>query len=385
MKLEEFISALTELLVERSVPPHIASYHVNRLYSQMGERKEKLIAAYPTKESLIPIAEILAPKILGSASKESTQESARKAAPPETPDESKSEDDTRPPVWARSAFIPASPVRRENDAKEDVDDDAVGGGEYSSADDENDGDGTEEYGEAGYGEESNVDAPTLQVPLVTYDDGDYDAEDELATSRVLPTDILRAHGLYARDEIDEYAPDDETLSQMGFTSGSYEAESIDRSEDKTRDILALPPLPELRETVQGKRNFIITAICLSPLIAICAILYFGAWGAVFAALAAVIAALIAALVAVSAGGAFVSIAGIIYGIVKLSSQHAEGVFEIGLGIAVAGATLLAAVLIYNLALRFMPWVIKKTGRLCRFLTRKMHILILNIRGRFSRK
>ena len=208
---------------------------------------------------------------------------------------------------------------------------------------------------------------------------------DLAASRALTPEEMRRNGLVPKDDIDEYAPDDATLTKMGLSLGSYEADAIEGRDKTKREFLALPPLPKLRETPDGKRSFLITAICLSPVIAVLAAAYFCAWGAVFAAEAALIAALIVALVAVAAGGAFVSLAGIIYGVVKLPSQHSEGLFEIGLGIAVVGATLFAGVLIYNLALRFMPWAIKKTARLCRFVTRKVHIGVLNIRGRFSAK
>ncbi len=187
------------------------------------------------------------------------------------------------------------------------------------------------------------------------------------------------------DGLGAYAPDATMLTSMGLTKTNYEAEAIETRASKDGGALTLPPIPEIRETAQGRKKFKRTLICLSPLIAIAALAYFAAWGFVFAAEVALIAALIASLVAVAAAGTLAAITGIIYGIVRLSTRHGEGIFEIGLGIVIAGATLLAGVLIYNAALRFMPWAIKKTAYLCRLCSRLIHIRIRQARGRFSEK
>jgi len=103
------------------------------------------------------------------------------------------------------------------------------------------------------------------------------------------------------------------------------------------------------------------------------------FAALFIGLAAMIVAgcvLLAGLVAV---GAVVSLVGIIFGITQLFSFIAAGIYEIGLGIMVAGAVLFVAVLIYNISVRFFPWLITQVGTLMSFVYGKLKDLFLLIR------
>ncbi len=88
---------------------------------------------------------------------------------------------------------------------------------------------------------------------------------------------------------------------------------------------------------------------------------FGAFAALFVGLAALIVAIIAVLIAVAACGAGVSLVGIIFGVTQLFSFVAAGIYEIGLGIMVAGAVLFVSVLLYNIAIRLLPWIISLLG------------------------
>lgn len=88
---------------------------------------------------------------------------------------------------------------------------------------------------------------------------------------------------------------------------------------------------------------------------------FGAFAALFLTLAALVVAIIAVLVVVAACGAGVSLVGIIFGVTQLFSFVAAGIYEIGLGIMVAGAVLFVSVLLYNIAIRLLPWIISLLG------------------------
>ena len=56
-----------------------------------------------------------------------------------------------------------------------------------------------------------------------------------------------------------------------------------------------------------------------------------------------------------------------------------GIYEIGLGVMVAGLVLFVSVLLYNFAIRFLPWVISKLGTFLRYLCGKLKDLFLYVR------
>ena len=106
---------------------------------------------------------------------------------------------------------------------------------------------------------------------------------------------------------------------------------------------------------------------------------FGSFAALFVGLAALIIAGIAVLIATVAVGAGVSLIGIIFGITQLFSFVAAGIYEIGLGVMVAGIVLFASILIYNFSIRLIPWVITQLGNFCGFVARKIKTLFSFIR------
>ena len=106
---------------------------------------------------------------------------------------------------------------------------------------------------------------------------------------------------------------------------------------------------------------------------------FGAFAALFAALAALIVAAVVATIGVVAAGAAVSLVAIIFGITQLFSFVTAGIYEIGLGVMVAGAVLFVSVLLYNFAIRFLPWVISKLGIFFGFVCGKLKTLFLYVR------
>ena len=103
------------------------------------------------------------------------------------------------------------------------------------------------------------------------------------------------------------------------------------------------------------------------------------FAALFIGLAALVVAGCVVLAGVTAAGAVVSLVGIIFGITQLFSFVAAGIYEIGLGIMVAGAVLFVAVLIYNISVRFFPWLIVQVGTLMGFVYGKLRELFLLIR------
>ena len=97
----------------------------------------------------------------------------------------------------------------------------------------------------------------------------------------------------------------------------------------------------------------------------------GIFAAVFLLMAGIIAGCLISLVGIAAGGTAYSLLGIIYGILKFGSARAESLYEIGNAILVGGICLLAGVLLYNLAIRLIPFLLKYLGVFFRFVTNKI--------------
>lgn len=428
MKLDEFTEALNEALIQRGVPEHIASLNVEKLTAHLNSDSFRVMDSYSSKEELSQMADELSERLLRHLH---TKEGAASSTPNRTDEQQKLDSlndavnravrSTEDGVILAGNVSLAGSMSLADDASRTGD--MSPAGNASLAGDTSRADGMPAPEEA---PEESIDGimdieltATSDVTEIIFDDDDDVIElsasperrDSLSGNTVFtapassdgtaapeahsdgdlgahPDDIAEestiAFSLPA-DDIGEYAPDAAMLTSMGLADSTYEAEVIETRGQKGDVTPKLPPLPEIYESAEGKKKFKTAVICASPLIAVAVLAYFAAWALAFAAEAALIAGLIAALVATAAAGTLASITGIIYGIVRLSTRHGEGVFEIGLGIVIAGATLLAGILIYNAALRFMPWAIKRTAYLFRFCSRCIRIRIRQTRGRFSEK
>ncbi len=82
------------------------------------------------------------------------------------------------------------------------------------------------------------------------------------------------------------------------------------------------------------------------------------FGIVFLGIILTIIGLVLGMIAIVAAGSGVALIGIIYGITQLFSFMAAGLYEIGLGVMIVGGVLLAGIILYNLAIRFLPWIMK---------------------------
>lgn len=135
----------------------------------------------------------------------------------------------------------------------------------------------------------------------------------------------------------------------------------------------------VRATTKGMLIFWVGLFLTLPISLALLIAIFGSFAAVFIGLSALILAGIAALVGIVAAGAGVSLVGIIFGITQLFSFPAAGIYEIGLGVMVAGAVLFVSVLVYNFSIRFLPWLITLVGNLLGIVCGKLKELFLRVR------
>ncbi len=118
---------------------------------------------------------------------------------------------------------------------------------------------------------------------------------------------------------------------------------------------------------------------LSPVIAILLLFVLALFAAVFLGMAVMVAGCIAALVGVVGIGTGVSLFGLIYGTTQLFSALSAGLYEIGVAISVAGASLFLGILLYNTAIRLMPFLMRYLYIFFCFVMKKAYQLFQFIR------
>ncbi len=123
----------------------------------------------------------------------------------------------------------------------------------------------------------------------------------------------------------------------------------------------------------GRTVFWVLFFVTLPLSLLFLALYVSVFGLMFGALCAVIILLVAGLIGGVAAGAAVSLVGIIYGITQLitAPSAAPGLYEVGLGLTIAGIVMLGGILVYNCAIRLIPYLIRLLGVLFRFCAAKL--------------
>jgi len=132
-------------------------------------------------------------------------------------------------------------------------------------------------------------------------------------------------------------------------------------------------------TKRGQTTFWILLVATLPLSLPLLAAVFGLLFGIYAVLFALILVFLGAMIAVTASGAVLTLVGIIYGITQLFSFVEAGIFEIGLGVAIAGVTLLLAVLLFNAAMRLVPFLMTKYSVFFRFVCRKLKALFCYLR------
>ncbi len=253
--------------------------------------------------------------------------------------------------------------------------------------------------------ELNVFIRELKVALIERGISEETAARHVANlSRTFTSDDLSEIGaISSSEEIEQLADSISVILQKS----KNKSENVPIERVPARDVVVKPPKPEekrIENRVTGSQKdprehhdayytysdekaattkgmlifwvglFLTLPISLSLLAAV-----FGVFAAAFIFLAALIVAGIVALIAIVAVGAGASLIGIIFGITQLFSFLAAGIYEIGLGIMIAGAVLFVSILIYNLSVRFFPWIITLVGNLLGFTFSKLKELFFIIR------
>ncbi|MGI6742398.1 MAG: hypothetical protein ACOX4O_01925 [Eubacteriales bacterium] len=166
------------------------------------------------------------------------------------------------------------------------------------------------------------------------------------------------------------------IQEAGY-SGEYYQEQFPSADEYQFD--------EIYETekIRGSALFWVLFIAALPLTALIYLTVFMVFGALFAVVAALIVVLIALLIADVAVGTAISLVGIIYGITQLFSTVPIGLYELGLGLLAGGVCMFSAIIIYNIAIRFLPFTLKKLTTLLQLIIGSLKDLYYSLKRRSS--
>jgi len=173
----------------------------------------------------------------------------------------------------------------------------------------------------------------------------------------------------------------EQMSAEGFQNAVYSGDYYQEQYSSVDDY----QLDEIYETekIRGSPLFWALFFATLPFTALIYLTVFIVFGALFALVAALIVALIALLIGDIAVGTAISLVGIIYGITQLFSVAPIGLYELGLGLLVGGICMFSAILIYNLAIRFLPFTLKKLTALLQLIIGSLKDLYYSLKRRSS--
>ncbi len=139
------------------------------------------------------------------------------------------------------------------------------------------------------------------------------------------------------------------------------------------------------ESGKEKGAFIACSVVAIPVSLLMILLVGVLFGAAFVAAFLLIVLFIAAMAAVVAGGTAIALVGMIYGTIELFSTVSVGLYEIGIGITALGATMLCGILLYNAAIRLVPFAIRKLAAFARFTARQLREILKAMKGVFSKR
>lgn len=126
---------------------------------------------------------------------------------------------------------------------------------------------------------------------------------------------------------------------------------------------------EMKNSAISKNRTLYTVLfCLAiPLAAILAVVVAAAFLGLVFILAAIAILFVLALIVIVAAGCSVALIGIIYGAYKIVTGLVPvGMYEIGLGITIGGVVMFVGIIMYNIAIRLVPYLMKKLAQLVGF-------------------
>lgn len=234
-------------------------------------------------------------------------------------------------------------------------------------------------------EQQNTEEP---LPLgSTHTDGAQNMQQGIQTNDILADDATRVMPSHMEEQqpvagslathLTDLPDEDIGADNTAATFDQAATRSIDTQdtddEMQTADEIPSPRTSHLREITyrgepspEARRKFIIGATLLSPFGALIFLVCMSVVGIIWLVSVLLIPLLLALMLAICVVGIVLSVVGFVYGLSQLFTVKPVGMFEIGLGIIILGATILICTLIYNLAVRVIPKLVRRCWRLvCR--------------------
>ncbi|MBR6708362.1 MAG: phage holin family protein [Clostridia bacterium] len=136
---------------------------------------------------------------------------------------------------------------------------------------------------------------------------------------------------------------------------------------------------EYEDEKAGPLFWVIFILALPFLLAL-GLLVISVFMTLFVALITLMIASILVLAVVAAAGTAFSIAALVYGIVQALSTLPIGLYEIGIGVIAGAVVLFCSILLYNFAIRLLPFLMRMLGRLFGWSIRRLKALFIYVKG-----
>ncbi len=123
---------------------------------------------------------------------------------------------------------------------------------------------------------------------------------------------------------------------------------------------------------------VLLGILCAPTVLLLLAASFGLFAGVFILLASAILVIVVGIIGIVGAGSVVSVVSLLYGATQvLSDPRYVGLHEIGFGLLVAGATMAASILLYNVAVRLIPFLFQKISILSKLFVKKLTSIAKN--------
>lgn len=151
------------------------------------------------------------------------------------------------------------------------------------------------------------------------------------------------------EELDEIFPDDDDMSFL--PAEPHTAKMTAKDSENLLSSVYMDPAALKKK----RRKFWLIFALTSPiwLVALAATAAF--FALTYFLMAVVIIASVAVLVAITAGGTVVSLLGLIFGVIEMISCLPVGLYECGLAVMIGALTMFVSILVYNFAVRLIPF------------------------------
>lgn len=193
-----------------------------------------------------------------------------------------------------------------------------------------------------------------------------------AASAQPPEELSEAVAETPAKESDEIIPEPVHKSSASSKAKFTDDDLVVSKRRINRRPVSVSPANEYTPCRNPKLLTVLLLLICAPSILLFLTAAFGLFGGVFIVLAASIFFIVIAIIGIVGVGSVLSIASLLYGATQiLSTPRYVGFHEIGFGLIVAGITMASSILLYNLAIRWIPFISQQMGKLFKLFFTKL--------------